>query len=280
MGFYSVSQLVQDARRHGINVFPVNINRSNYENSLELDKKGNRGIRLGFTTVKSLNAHEAQSIETVREDKPFESLKDFTRRTSMSESNIECLASADAFREIVGNRFQSRWAASALMPHSELLETGEGNFDELLMSGPSLEENVMEDYSSIGLTLRTHPMQILRAELPFKKCKRFTDLSGLRAGQFVRIAGIVTGKQRPGTASGVMFMSLEDETGTSNVVIWKATQETFRKEILTGKLLIIKGTVDIATEDVSVPIVHVIAGHIQDVTARLNNFALKSRDFH
>jgi len=280
MGFYSISQLIQDARRHCISIFPVNINRSNYENSLELNEKGNRGIRLGFSTVKSLKISEATSIEIVRGNTPFESLKDFSRRTAMSAANIESLASADAFREIEGNRFQSRWGASALMPHSELLEIGEGKEDALLMSGPSLEENVMEDYSSIGLTLRAHPMQILRSEFPFKKCTRYADLTSLCEGQFVRIAGIVTGKQRPGTASGVMFMSLEDETGTSNVVIWKATQETFRKEILTGRLLIIKGTINILTENVSVPIVHVLAGHIQDVTDRLDNFTLKSRDFH
>lgn len=148
------------------------------------------------------------------------------------------------------------------------------------MSGPTLEQNVMDDYASIGLTLRTHPMKILRSEFPFDKCKRFSDLVDLRHKSFVRIAGIVTGKQRPGTASGVMFMSLEDETGTSNVIVWSATQERFRSEILTGKLLIIKGTVEIATEGVNVPIVHVIAGHIQNVTDRLHNLALKSRDFH
>jgi error-prone DNA polymerase len=102
----------------------------------------------------------------------------------------------------------------------------------------------------------------------------------LRHKGFVRIAGIVTGRQRPGTASGVLFMSLEDETGTSNVVIWNSTQQRFRSEILTGKLLIVKGTVEILTEGVNVPIVHVIAGHIQNVTDRLHNLASSSRDFH
>lgn len=137
---------------------------------------------------------------------------------------------------------QSRWHASALMPHSELLDAGDTD-DELLMQGPTLEENIIEDYAVVGLTLRTHPMQILRYEFPFNKCKRF-DLSHQPHKEFVRIAGIVTGKQRPGTAGGVMFMSLEDETGTSNVVIWNSTQERFRTQILTGTLLIIKGIVD------------------------------------
>lgn len=105
-------------------------------------------------------------------------------------------------------------------------------------------------------------------------------LTDIRHGGFVRIAGIVTGKQRPGTASGVLFMSLEDETGTSNIVIWNSTQELFRNEIITGKLLIIKGTVEIVTEGVAVPVVHVIAGNIRNMTDRLHDLSLKSCDFH
>lgn len=280
MGFYSPSQLIQDARRHGITIKPVNINRSHYENTLEIDDKGNRGIRLGFIAVKSLNTDDAKSIELARGNTPFSSLKDIARRTALSDVNLEYLASADAFREIAGDRFHARWDACALMPHSELLEAGEQVEDDLLMASPTLEQNVIDDYASVGLTLRAHPMQILRREDPFNKCKRFSDLVDLPHKGFVRIAGIVTGKQRPGTASGVMFMSLEDETGTSNVIIWNQTQETFRAEILTGKLLIIKGTVEIVTEGVNVPVVHVIAGHIEDVTSRLQNLALKSRDFH
>lgn len=280
MGFYSPSQLIQDAKRHGITVKPVNINRSFYENRLELDDKGKKGIRLGFIAVKSLNSEDAKSIELARGNIPFSCLKDVARRTVLSDANLEYLASADAFREIAGDRFHARWEASALMPYSELLEPSELKNDELLMVSPTLEQNVIDDYAAIGLTLRTHPMQILRSEAPFNRCKRFSDLVDLPHKGFVRIAGIVTGKQRPGTASGVMFMSLEDETGTSNVIIWNRTQETFRTEILTGKLLIIKGTVEIVTNGVSVPVVHVIAGHVEDVTSRLQNLALKSRDFH
>lgn len=280
MGFYSPSQLIQDARRHGVVVKPVNINRSFYENRLELDEQGKQGVRLGFISVRSLNAAEAQLIEVVRNDRLFTSLQDFSRRTQLQGSAIEHLASADAFREIVGDRYQARWQVSALMPHSNLLEEGEKTVDDLLMAGPTLEKNVMEDYASIGLTLRKHPMAILRAEFPFNKCKRFADLGHLTHKGFVRIAGIVTGKQRPGTASGVLFMSLEDETGTSNVVIWNATQKRFKTQILTGKLLIIKGTVEILTQGVTVPVIHVIAGHIEDVTPRLQSLALKSRDFH
>lgn len=279
MGFYSPSQLVQDARRHGICVMPVNINRSNYECVLEMDNKGQKGIRLGFNYVESLNVDAAQLIETVRGDVPFDSVNDFATRTQLSKTEIGYLATADAFRSIAGDRYRARWQAAALLPSSTLLNEIETVNDELLMQGPGLERNVMDDYASIGLTLRTHPMQILRSEYPFNKCKRHTDLITLTNDGFVRIAGIVTGKQRPGTASGVMFISLEDETGTSNIIVWKSTQERFRREILTGKLLIIKGIVQIVTENVAVPIVHIVAGHIQNVTERLHALALKSRDF-
>lgn len=280
MGYYRPPQLIQDARRHGITVKPVNVNRSVYENSLELDERGNRGIRLGFISVSSLKTAEAKSIEITRQEGPFTSLPDFAKRTHLHSSAIEYLASADAFRELSGDRYRARWQASAVVPFSNLLDEGETKTDDLLMNGPTLEENVMEDYASIGLTLRKHPMEILRTEFPFNKCKRFADLPHLTHKGFVRIAGIVTGKQRPGTASGVLFMSLEDETGTSNVVIWNSTQQRFRTQILTGKLLIIKGTVEILTEGVSVPVIHVIAGHIENLTPRLRTLATKSRDFH
>lgn len=280
MGFYTPSQLIQDARRHGVTINPVDINRSHYEYSLEIDKKGRHGVRIGFLSIENLRKEDAQAIEAVRGDNPFKSIHEVAKRTSLSESGLECLSSADAFSEIAGNRFRARWQASALMPHSELLDAIDVDDDELLMPGPSIEENVMEDYASVGLTLRTHPMEILRKEYPFNKCKRFVDLVDLQHKGFVRIAGIVTGKQRPGTASGVLFMSLEDETGTSNVVIWSSTQKYFRNEILTGKLLIIKGTVEIVTDGVAVPVVHVIAGDIENATDRLHSLAVQSRDFH
>src|SRR5690606_22031729 len=117
MGFYSPSQLVQDARRHGISVFPVDINQSQYENTLEMDECGNRGIRLGFIQVHSLKTQKAQAIEIARGKILFTSLKDLAGRTNLSDADLECLASADAFSTIAGDRYRARWQASALMPH-------------------------------------------------------------------------------------------------------------------------------------------------------------------
>lgn len=278
MGFYSPSQLIQDARRHGIIVKPVNINRSQFENSLEQSEQGSWGIRLGFISVNHLNQSEAKHIETTRVDKPFKSIADVKLRSRLSDASIEHLASADAFREIAGNRYIARWNAAAIKPINDLFDEDDAQ-DKLVMPTPSLEQNVLDDYRSIGLTLRKHPMALLRNQYPFNKCKRFTDLASMRHKSFVRVAGIVTGKQRPGTAGGVMFISLEDETGTINVVVWTRTQEQFRNEILTGTLLLITGTVEILKVNVATPIVHVIAGNIRDHSSKLQDLELRPRSF-
>ena len=280
MGFYSPSQLIQDARRHGVTIFPVDINYSHYEYTLELDKNSRQGVRMGFSAVRTLNSERAKAIAIERASEPFTSLKEITQRTSLSAADMTHLAAADAFHSIAGDRYRAHWEASALLSYSPLLNESEVDQDDLLMAAPSLEENVLEDYFATGLTLRTHPMEILRQEFPFNRCKPCADLISLRHKGFVRVAGLVTGKQRPGTATGVLFLSLEDETGTTNVVIWNSTQERFRTQILTGKLLLIKGTVEILTEGVAAPVIHVIAGHIEDLTPRLHKLAIKSRDFH
>lgn len=280
MGFYSPSQLIQDARRHKVNVLPVNINRSDYENKLVLDDNGHHAIRIGFSAVRSLSKATALLISERRSDKPFGSLQDFSRRTGILDAEIQFLASADAFREIAGDRYHARWEAAAITPYSPLLNDADHEVDCLIMEAPKTEQNVVDDYSSLGFTLRAHPMKLLRSKQPFSRCSRAADLPSLPHKGFARISGIVTGKQRPSTASGVLFLSLEDETGTSNVVVWSSVQERFRSEILTGKLLIVKGTVEILTEGVAAPIVHVIAGHIENVSDRLDQLAVKSRDFH
>src|SRR5690606_38767577 len=159
MGFYSPSELIQDAVRHGVTVMSVDINISHYENSLEMDAEGKPGIRLGFIRIKELNTEKAQCIEVARGPVPFSSITDLAKRTSLSGTDLECLASADAFKSIAGDRFKARWEAAALMPHLELLENVENITDDLLTNAPTLEQNVMDDYASLGLSLRAHPME-------------------------------------------------------------------------------------------------------------------------
>ncbi len=280
MGFYSPSQLIQDARRHHVGIMPVDINKSCYENSLALDENKHWGIRLGFREVKSLEACNAQQIEYWRGDEPFKSLDDVARRTELTANDLQILASADVLKVLSGNRHESRWRAAAIQPYSELLDTHNHNpVDDLFTDAPSQEKDILDDYRTLGLTLRDHPMALLRNQPPFDKCTTHSGLTNLRHKGFVRVAGLVTGHQRPGTANGTLFLTLEDETGNINVVVWKGTQETYRKILLTAKLLFIKGTVEIATEQVAAPVVHVIAGQLHDYTDVLNGLLVKARSF-
>ncbi len=294
MGFYSPSQLIQDARRHGIKVLPVNINRSYYEHTLEntleeinmqanenINSKYNLAIRLGFCEVKSLDDNKAQQLEVWRGNKPFTSIQDLARRTELTPNDLQCLASADVLRSLSGNRHEARWQASAVEPFSELLEVADSfQQDDLLTLSPTVKKDVMDDYATLGLTLRKHPMELLRDEYPFNRCTKYSELKYLRHGGFVCVAGLVTGRQRPGTASGALFLTLEDETGNMNVIIWKGTQETFRQVLLTSTLMLIKGTVEINNDNVGHPVIHIIAGQLHNYSERLGDFSIKSRDFH
>jgi error-prone DNA polymerase len=287
MGFYSASQLVQDALRHGVQVLPVDINRSDYEHTLEsLDTGTAHAIRLGFCRIKSLDDSKARQIAQWRGDRPFTSLEDLAKRTELTPLDLQYLATADTLRPLSGHRHNARWQAAAVKPHVPLLENAENNADILLMPEPDLAKDVLDDYTSTGLTLRPHPMSLLRNQPPFNRCKKYRDLAGLRHGGFVRVAGLVTGRQRPGTAKGTVFVTLEDETGNINVVVWKATQEQFRRELLSAQLLMVKGTVEIGTErdtktGSTYEVVHVVAGHLTDCTHKLDAaLRIKSRDFH
>jgi error-prone DNA polymerase len=280
MGFYQPYQLIQDAKKSGVPVFPIDINESSYDNSLEQDAQGNMGIRLGFREIDSIDEVKARSIEVCREKRPFTSIQDLARRTGFTYGDLQLLASADALRNIAGNRHEARWRAAAVKPAAGLLELAEeSTHDDLLTPPPTAQKEMLEDFATIGHTLRAHPMTFLRNDPPFQRCTLSRDLVNRRSGSFVQVAGLVVTKQRPETASGVLFITLEDEAGDINVIVWKGTQEAFRKAILTARLLYIKGTVEIVREHVARPVVHVVAGFIEDYSWQLDSLAIKSRDF-
>jgi error-prone DNA polymerase len=145
----------------------------------------------------------------------------------------------------------------------------------IALPAPSVGENLLADYHSAGLTLGPPPMALLRGRRPLRGCARHRDLAGLVNGRFVRIAGLVTGRQRPGTASGVIFLTLEDETGNTNVIVWRDLQTRFRAALLDARLLLVKGVLE-QRHDVC----HVIAGELVDHSALLAGLAVPSRDFH
>ncbi|MFQ3309886.1 MAG: error-prone DNA polymerase, partial [Porticoccaceae bacterium] len=278
MGFYSPSQLVQDAQRHNIGVNPIDINHSFWDHSLEnnldnkLNKLDNPLIRLGFRLIKGLNHKAVLSI--VNAKRPFKSLSDLTLRTGLSKANLSLLSSAGALQSITNNRRQAHWQTLAIHSDGPLLENSMPTL-ETQLNPPSESDNIYADYNNTGLTLGRHPMSILREQFPlFRQCKRHSDLAEMGHQRFVRMAGIVTGKQRPGTASGVVFLTLEDETGNSNIVIWKNVQERYRQALLKAQLLMVKGVIE--TDGA---VVHVIAQELTDCSELLYQTNIRSRNF-
>ena len=280
MGFYSPSQLIQDARRHDVLVLPVDVNHSNWDHQLlSSDNPAQPHIRLGLRLVKGLSATAGQRIAAAQKTRVFSDVADLRRRASLDRANMEALAAADALASISGHRYQSHWQTMALEDDRPLLaadsEPSRHSDGDIVLSAPNLVEDVIADYQSTGLTLRAHPLALLRHQRPFNQCKRQTELESLGNNRFVRIAGLVTCRQRPGTASGVVFLTLEDETGNINVIVWPAIQERYRQSLMTAQLLLIKGTVE-SREGVT----HVIARTLEDYSDQLTTLSVQSRDFH
>lgn len=281
MGFYSPSQLVQDARRHGVTVLPIDVNHSQWDHQLlENPGTGEPPMRLGLRLVKGLSREGAQRIVEARQHGRFRQVSNLREWASLNKRDMEALADADALQSLSGHRHQSQWQIMALEQPRPLLQQERGQtasyFDDgVQLPAPQIAEEVLSDYRATGLTLRAHPMSLLRSRKPFNRCKRYCDLAAMGTNRFVRIAGLVTCRQRPGSASGVLFLTLEDETGSSNIVVWKRTQQTFRQALMTGQLLLIKGVVETKSN-----VTHVIAGAIYDHTHELQDLQVQSHDFH
>lgn len=281
MGFYTPSQLIQDARRHGISVLPPDINHSQCDHQLlGMPDNGQPAIRLGLRIIKGLSSAGMQRTAQAAQQKPFNSIRDLRNRAQLERGDMEALGAADALASLSGNRHQTHWKIMGLDKNNGLFNNTQcGNTNDLSdgvkLDSPTVAENVLADYQTTGLTLREHPLALLREKAPFNRCKSQRDVLTLSNHRFVRIAGIVTCRQRPGTASGVVFLTLEDETGNHNVVVWPSVQERYRLALMTGQLLVIKGTVE-SREGVT----HVIAGSLEDHSGALADLAIRSRDFH
>lgn len=301
MGFYSPSQLIRDARRHGIDVQPVDIQYSSWDYSLEQSAHHNQqkhlAIRIGFRQIKGFNQDAAQRIELARKNTPFISLQDIYERCTLSRPERRVLIDADALKSISGNRHQAHWQDQGVQERKPLFqyesqtdtsinhaenrseasfqrdsETNEG----VLILPPSDMETMLSDYRRLGLTLGQHPIALLRKDPKLQRCLTARQLKTARHGQLVQVTGLVTNRQRPGSAGGVLFMTLEDETGCTNIIMWESLQHKFRREILEGTVLLIKGTLEKSDEGV----IHVVAGHVSDHSNLLGTLEIPSRDFH
>ena len=288
MGFYSPSQLIQDARRHDVEIRPVDIEHSQWESTLEPpavtpgkqlpSHSPQPAIRLGFQRIKGFREESATRIISARSQSPILRIDDIARRAHLDRGDLSRLTEGGAFKNLSGHRYQTHWEVKGILPEAPLLSQvaeEKSHYGKVNLPAPLETDDLRADYTSLGLTLGRHPMAMLRETgEPFSQCKTAKELEGLSHGRFVQVSGIVTGRQRPSSASGVLFLTLEDETNNINVVIWTRILEQYRSAVVQGRLLKIKGVVERKDS-----VIHVIAGHVEDLSQYLEHFALKSRDF-
>lgn len=288
MGFYAPAQLVRDAREHGVEVRPVDVNYSDWDATLENGGKPDRpAVRLGLRQVDGLRRDEADKIVAARQkvstsgrqksDLAFATIEELVRATQLlpamegleagpvSRSTIERLAAADAFRSMGRDRRDALWDARGLGPLQELplfgwAETGTNPPEEAVsLPQMALAEHVVNDYQTLRLSLKAHPVSFLRSRLSKRRVSSCQDIRPLKNGRWVTVAGAVLVRQRPGSAKGVVFMTIEDETGVANVVVWPKTLERYRKVIMTARLIEVRGIIQ-RHED----IIHIVSRTLID----------------
>jgi len=267
LGFYSPSQLVQDAKRHGVVVRAVDVMFSNLDATLE-DLPHTPAVRLGLSLVAGLKQTSAERIVAARAQAPFESAEDLSRRAQLAQYEMKLLAAADALASLSGHRRQQVWDAAAL--HAPPLLLRDAPVEEELLELPEAPEGeeIMFDYAALGLSLRRHPMALLRQRLSAMRFASSQALHDLPDGRLVRACGIVTLRQQPGTAKGVVFVSLEDEHGSVQVIVWKSVRERQRQALMNAKLLGVYGTWQRAGE-----VRNLIAQRLVDLTYLLGRLA-------
>lgn len=270
MGFYAPAQIVRDAREHGVDVRPVDINFSNWDNTLEEECGKYRALRLGFRQAQGVQEAEAKRIFEARGTR-FDSVEALAQRAALHGRALRALADADAFRSIGLDRRQALWEVSRLPNDDplplflaadarELAEEPEANLPEM-----PLGEHVATDYQTLRLSLRSHPMEILRPIFRRERILTCEEISAQNNGIFARVAGIVLVRQRPGKGNAI-FITLEDETSITNIVLWASKFEQLRREVMGSRLMVVEGRVQKSPEGV----VHLMAQRIIDRSAELD----------
>ncbi|HZT54847.1 MAG TPA: error-prone DNA polymerase, partial [Burkholderiaceae bacterium] len=285
MGFYAPAQLVRDARAHGVEVRPVDVTVSAGESTLEpMAVPGAlHAVRLGLDRVGGLSAEAAQRIVAARAQAAFTGPEDLARRAALDARALQCLARADALRALTGHRHQAAWAVAGIdtRPTPLLRAT---RFDEraVALPAPAEAEETLADYRSLGLTLNRHPLALLREQLAAFRVQPAAVLRGYPNGRLARASGLVTHRQRPETAKGTMFVTLEDDTGTVNAIVWPAVVETQRKPLLAARLLTLFGRwqrQDGPQGEGDDAVMHLVVMKAIDHSALLQGLVSRSRDF-
>jgi error-prone DNA polymerase len=289
MGFYAPAQLVRDARNHDVAVLPVDVNTSVWDCTLETPENAPHqqnppeantlpppALRLGMRLVRGLSAPKVAGVTAARQAGPITSLRQLARRRDVSRETLLRLAAADAFRSLGLSRRTALWQILALD------DTQLPLFDDLDLDEPPttlpempLDETLVHDYDALGLSLNAHPLELVRAALQQIKVITNRELANTRAGRKVAVAGLVTHRQRPGTAKGLVFMTLEDETAQANLIIRPAVWQRYRNVGRSKIALIAEGVVERQGR-----VLHVQVTRLHDLSARLTPIRTKSRDFH
>ena len=274
MGFYSPSQLVQDGRRHGVQVLPVDVTISGWEAVLEEGKGAAPAVRLGLNSLFGMRAEAARRIEDARAIAAFIDVADLALRGGLDRHDLQVLAAGNALHALAGHRRAALWQAAGAVPDRDLLRATTQEEDLPMLAAPTEGESIVSDYRTQGLTLGRHPLALLRRQLLEQRFMPASTLMTYTSGQVARACGIVTVRQRPGTAKGVIFMTLEDETGTVNVIVWPDLVESQRREVLSAPLLGVYGVWQ--REGI---VRNLVAKRLVDMSHLLGRLRTSSRDF-
>ncbi len=285
MGFYSPRQLVRDAQRHGVEVHPIDVTHSEIGATLEAIDKGSfshllrdnrpQRVRLGLALVSGLGSAAAQRIVDARHQQPFANVDDLARRAQLDQSDLRHLAAADALQSLAGHRRQQVWEAAARHKAPPLLREAPVHEQILLLPAAPEADEITIDYAATGLTLRRHPLALLRDELTRRRLHSAAALQSLDNGKPARACGLVTMRQQPETAKGTIFVSIEDETGSVNVVVWSSVRDQCRAALLQSQLLAVHGT----WQNVD-GVCNLVAHHLENLTPLLQGLSIHSRNFH
>jgi error-prone DNA polymerase len=274
MGFYQPAQLVQEARRSGVQVLAPDVLASDWDCTLERGAGGQLAIRIGLRQVRSLARAEGARILAARATRSLTSIGELARCAGLNRLALQRLATAGALRSLSEHRHEATWLALGAERAPGSLPLPAGVEPAVSLPRPSEAQEILADYRQLGLSTTRHPLVLLRSRLRAVQIRSSLELRALAHGTRVRIAGLVTHLQQPGTASGVVFLSLEDETGIASVILWPQVFAAQRATALAARLLVVSGTLQNRDN-----VVHVVARRLHDRSQWLGALARRSRDF-
>lgn len=275
MGFYPPAQLVRDARDHDVEVRPVDVRYSEWQCTLEYDAAPYPALRLGLRLVKGLSQAGAERIARARKQQAFATPQDLTLRAQLTNRDLEALAAADALAGMSGNRHQAAWALAGVDTQLPLFKDAPMREAIPLLPPPSEGQNIVADYGSMGLTLRRHPLALLRDRCLRRQLLTAAQLQSTQHDTPVRTIGLVLARQNPGTSHNTTFVTLEDETGCVNLIVWQRVAERYREAFLQSRLLEVHGQLQHESG-----VMHVIAAELVDRSEWLGSLRVEARNFH